>query len=131
MSKVALILWDVLLDQRIDSIHDLIADCESEQKLSFRDSDDRIEFSMRPSNSGTMAATVSYISPGQGIPIEARVNQVLSYSMVVIKCTEEIPEYSTFLTDRIGNLIQEKRFIPGNYIHISNELRRLYSLSKP
>jgi len=65
-----------------------------------------IQISLRPSNRGTMAHTVSYVMPGTGAPIEFKINRNLEYSQILLKCQHPVGHYQIFAQDPFGNLVQ-------------------------
>ena len=61
----------------------------------------------RFSNNGTTAQTISYAVDGTGIPLELKINPALNYTKIILKSEEQIPEYSPFMIDRFGNVMQD------------------------
>ena len=90
---------------------------------------DYVNIELRPSNFGTSAHTISYIVPYlQGIPLEIKINQVLSYSQLIIKAYEEIDGYMPFSTDIFDNIIQARRIEGADMNSIRSELKNICGL---
>lgn len=67
---------------------------------------DVITVENRPSNENTTACTISYITSGYGIPMEARLNTKLHYTKITIKGKFQSRSYTPFSYDTFGNLVQ-------------------------
>lgn len=86
---------------------------------------DFIKIELRPSKQGAHANTISYIIPGIGIPIEARINPSLNYSVMIAKTDSEIPGYIKLTEDNFGNIIQDKFLNSTDFSSIRKELEVL------
>ena len=79
----------------------------------------------RPSESGTLAYTISYIIDRKGIPIEARLNAARNYTRIIVKGNFELEGYFHFLKDSYGNLIQDKKLDGCSIQRLKQELKVL------
>ena len=84
-----------------------------------------VEVSLRPSNLGTKAYTLSYIVEGSGIIIETRLNNILGYSQIIIKLGEVAPSYAPFSVDPYKNIAQNKVLESTNLEKVLKELEVL------
>ncbi|MEK6918441.1 MAG: hypothetical protein AABW73_00190 [Nanoarchaeota archaeon] len=95
---------------------------------------DSVTFSLKRSNLGTKALTVSYaVHHSGGIPIEVIVNPLLGYFQVFVKCNEFIPGYTQFLPHQQldpNNITQSKAVLTSADYHLWRaELEFLSKLS--
>lgn len=86
---------------------------------------DALEFSLRPSEGGSRAYTLSYISPGKGIPLEVRMNRTLGYSQVIMKADQVVEGYTPFSSDGRGAIHQARVFDSSEWNVVRDELERL------
>jgi hypothetical protein len=87
--------------------------------------DDYVAVELRPSMMGALACTLSYIMPGTGIPLEARLNRELRYSQVILKVHGAVESYTALGTDVFFN-IQQYRVIPTeDWGVVRKEIERL------
>ena len=113
---------DVLDKEKILSLNDLKNNNDKRIEI---DEGEFIEISLRPSNHGTQANTLSYIIKGVGIPIEVRINQKLEYEKFIVKSRELMKGYVEFAKDSFGNLVQDKAIYPPDVNGMRGELRVL------
>ena len=85
---------------------------------------EHITFQLRPSNFGTQAYTISYITPGQGIPLEIKINKEIGYSKVIVKGEFVLSDYRPFAIDGM-HVAREKNFDSTEISILSSELKRL------
>ena len=85
---------------------------------------------LRPSQSMTLACTMSYIVQGVGIPIELRINKELDYTTSIIKSIKITPEYSKFAEDKFGNIIQNISWEGSELSESIEHLRKLESYGR-
>ena len=117
----------VFLDRKeIESVKDLEKKMGQAFSVPGGGPGDLITMEIRPSDFGSTAYTISYITPKKGIPIEVSVNPGMNYSRVILKAELRLKDYTTFAYDRFGNHIQD-RIIPG--CSISGVKKELESLS--
>ncbi|MEK6912619.1 MAG: hypothetical protein AABX26_01530 [Nanoarchaeota archaeon] len=105
IKRIAGRVLDFLESQKIGSVEDL----EKKVGLSLGVADkpgDVITVENRPSNENTTACTISYITSGYGIPMEARLNTKLHYTKITIKGKFQSRSYTPFSYDTFGNLVQ-------------------------
>ena len=117
-------LLSFLKKEKINSIEDLTQ--RNMERFSM-DGQDRIIIELRPSELSSVANTISYMIPGVGIPIEARINSILDYSRIIIKSQEDFQGYSTFagVKDIFKNIIQEKTIREASLDVVKKELEEL------
>ncbi len=85
-----------------------------------------VQVSLNPSNLNTYALTVSYITPGKGIPIEFWINKKLDQGKIILKSEYEIGRgYIEFFRDPIGNKMQIRSDLPPQIPHIKAELESI------
>jgi len=89
---------------------------------------DFVEFEWRPSNLNTLAYAISYIRPGTGIPLGARINPVLDYSQMIIKSVGLIGGYDPFMEDHLGNILQNKVIPTSQFDALIEEFEQLEKL---
>jgi len=78
----------------------------------------------RPSEAGTTAYTVSYVTE-TGIPVEIKVNYSLGYSKIIIKTETEMNGYVPFSMDRFGNIMQTRDLDFADFERTKKELGNL------
>lgn len=124
-NQIASNLLDFLDKESIKDISDLEELIDKEFQINV-ETKEFIEIALRPSNLGTLAHTISYIWPGAGIPIEARINLDLDYSQIIVKLDKiELPGYNKCATDPFGNTIHYKIIHQASLDAIKSELQNL------
>src|SRR3989338_35917 len=78
-----------------------------------------------PSELETLEYSISYIINGKGIPIEARLNNSINYTRLIIKGNFKLGGYSVMIRDTFGNLIQGKIFRGCSVHRLKQELEVL------
>ena len=96
-----------------------------EREYTLDQSQDIVTITLRPSNLGTSAYTISYTRSGTGIPIEIKVNPSLKYSQVILKSQEEVKGYYPFGMDIFNNIIQNKVIESSEFERVREELHKL------
>lgn len=81
-----------------------------------------MEISLRQSNNGSFAYTLSYCRRGTGIPLEAKINYALGYSKMICKAEQVLSGYTLFSKDVFGNSQQEKASNSASLFFVRNEL---------
>lgn len=84
-----------------------------------------ITLTYRPSEHATQALTLSYLWPGVGIPIEARINPAFRYSRIILKAGELFDEYRAFDLDSFCNIVQMLTLPSSEYADVKHELEEL------
>jgi len=87
--------------------------------------------SIRPSNPFPIGCAVSlaYVWGGFGIPIEAKVNRIMEYTNVIVKCSESLDGYVPFgMCPKGRGILQERQVVGAQYACLKLELE---SLAKP
>lgn len=123
IGKIAKDFLDFLDRERIFSTKDL------EQRLDKNFLIDEkikssVSISLNSSEFYTKAYTISYIRKGLGIPLEVKVNLVLEYSRIIIKCEEKIKSYTPFVLDSFGNMVQSTLIESADFLNVREELKR-------
>ena len=59
------------------------------------------------------------------IPIEARINEEIEYSKIIIKCADKVRDYNEIGLDFFSNLIQYVFYNKVEFKLVKNELKRL------
>lgn len=111
--------------EKISSISDLL---QREGERFLFGEGKRIEVLLRPSEQGTSACTLSYAIEGIGIPLEAKINQAIRYSKVMLKSIDEFEGYILYSYDRFGNVVQERVFEGDEFSFVRDEFVRLANL---
>lgn len=112
---------------KIRDIHDMI-DVKNEIGSRHTVSDQEREFvqiDIRPSNGLPTSYAISYILGELGVPIEARINPSLGYTLMIAKAEEEILGYKPFHQDHFGNLQQMKKLRSAKMEVVRRELTTL------
>lgn len=120
LKRYSLEVLNMLEREKIGSISEL----EEKMGESFPTPEGIIQLESRPSESGSIASTISYIIEGKGIPIEIRLNPEHHYSLFIVKAEEELADYNPEFSDPLGNIIQDKR-IESSFEKALEELKRL------
>ena len=89
------------------------------------DNKGKIIIELRPSNSDTVAHTISYIDYNNGIPIELRVNYELGYSTIILKSDYLVEGFELFERDAFGNFMQYRKIKETEISEIRGELEKL------
>ena len=87
--------------------------------------EERIIIELRPSNSGIVTHTISYIDHKNGIPIELRVNYELGYSTILLKTDHLSDGFELFGDDAFGNFMQYKKIEETDIPKIRKKLEKL------
>ena len=89
------------------------------------DNKGKIIIELRPSNSDTVAHTISYIDYNNGIPIELRVNYELCYSTIILKSDYLAEGFELFERDAFGNFMQYRKMEKTEISEIRGALEKL------
>lgn len=127
LEKLANELLSFLDTKKIESIKDLERVMKEKSLPAFGDynAEGMVIISLRPSNEGTKAHTVSYFVEGLGFPIEFKINTKLGYSKMIIKGDFNLQGYSDFAQDRFGNIVQEKQLNSIDFSQVRVEIEKL------
>ena len=87
--------------------------------------DDAVEINFRPSEAGTYAYDIAYLTDSNGIPINVKLNPHLNYTKMFIKLCEQVKGYVLFNVDAFGNMMQEKRISSSDFDLARQEIERL------
>lgn len=98
---------------------------KKDTKIPQKEAGQFIEISLRPSNAGAYAYTISYVVINTGIPIEARINPLSNYSRMIVKQEEEITGYESFGVDLFENILQIKHLGEAGISDVKRELETL------
>jgi hypothetical protein len=91
---------------------------------------DFVLITLRPSQQGTKAYTVSYIKPNEsGVPLEFKINQTFGYSQVIAKAQRLLAGYAPFEADPYENIIQAKKLRSAELSDVRTEIEALRDIS--
>jgi len=91
---------------------------------------DSVILTLRPSNAGTAAYTISYTRSGTAdIPIELKINPSLDYTQVILKAGEIVGSYEPFAIDLYDNIAQARKMESSDLSHAREELKRLSEMA--
>jgi hypothetical protein len=143
INKISEILIDYIKKSEINNLEDFkaklnydqiltrknrkIEDLPSYQTRVRRNSQDYVEIALKPSNLGSLALTLAYVSPGYGNPIEFRINPRAAYSKILVKHEKQIEGYAPFDIIQISQNIQEKKLNTTDLSDVLKELEFLKS----
>jgi hypothetical protein len=89
---------------------------------------DRVAFDIGIGPRGTECLTITYVRKGTGSPIEARLNDSMNYTMMIVKCAENIEGYGPFAIDKFENIAQARHYDGIDFLEVRKELEKLSRL---